>query len=171
MFAFLYHSTETSFQPIWSFLCFVLFLTLLRLLASCWCCLCHSNGSTTSWSVDVLSPLESHNNTCHLLAGQQTPELSDLRAGSGRFCSADSEPQGHFAGSSAQPCHRSGRLLWRDAVRLVQDEIPSCSCRVSHYCILGIWTWGKLKAEMRKLSHFPGAAIFTQKDCSELMLQ
>lgn len=73
-------------------------------------------------------------------AGQQTPELPDLRAGSGRFCSADPEPQGHFTGSSAQPRHRSGRLLWRDAFRLVQDEIPSYSCWVRHYCILGIWT-------------------------------
>lgn len=65
--------------------------------------------------------------TFHLLAGQQAPELPDLRAGPGRFCSADSEPEDHRAGGSAQPCDRCGRVLRRDAVCLVQDEIPQYS--------------------------------------------
>lgn len=74
------------------------------------------------------------NDSCHLFAGQQTPELPDLRAGPGRLCSADSKPEEHFTWGSKQPCHRCRRVLWRDALCLVQDEIPACSCRVRDYC-------------------------------------
>lgn len=67
-------------------------------------------------------------------AGQQTPELPDLWAGPGRFCSADPEPEEHCTWSSAQPCHRHRRFLWRDALCLVQDEIPQYSCWVRDEC-------------------------------------
>lgn len=67
------------------------------------------------------------NTTFRFLAGQQAPELPDLGAGPGRFCSADSEPEDHRAGGSAQPCDCCGRILRRDAVCLVQNEIPQYS--------------------------------------------
>lgn len=71
-----------------------------------------------------------HSFSCPFLAGQQTPELPDLRAGSGRFCSPDSEPEDYFTWSSTQPGHRCGRVVWRDALCLVQDEVSKYSCRV-----------------------------------------
>lgn len=69
--------------------------------------------------------------TAHiLLAGQQTPELPYVGAGPRRFCGTDSKRKEHVTWGSAQSCHRCGRVLWRDAVCLVQDEIPQCCCRV-----------------------------------------
>ena len=69
-----------------------------------------------------------------MFAGQQTPELPDLWAGPGGFCSADPEPEEHCTWSSEQPCYRHRRFLWRDALRLVQDEIPQYSCWVRYKC-------------------------------------
>lgn len=75
--------------------------------------------------------------TCHTLLGQQAPELPDLGASPGRFCSADSELEEHFTGSSAQSRHRCRRFLRRDARRLVQDEIPQYSYWVRYWCGCG----------------------------------
>lgn len=85
-------------------------------------------SSQVANAVSIVMPLGNNRRSevalFHLFAGPKTPELLDLRAGPGRLCSADSEPEDYCTWSSAQPCYRCGRFLWRDALCLVQDEIP-----------------------------------------------
>lgn len=73
---------------------------------------------------------ELNDGSLRLLPGQQAPELPDVPAGPGGLCGAAPEPEEPRAGSPAQPGDRCGRLLRRDALGLVQDEVPQCSCRV-----------------------------------------